>query len=183
MKKKLAAYGPFPALIVPRCKCSAINLLISQISSWGSLSSLPASDFGAFGNSSIAWSHTVLFGKRWDLCSLNTLAWRWNSLGTLVRSASSGCSGWTVTLHRKYLSFQVGRGMFLILGMKVTFCALGALSTMGSWEWSIHPFFQSILGWVAANQGYPRITLCSPRLDRKNCSVVVFCPVWTFRSV
>ena len=125
----------------------------------------------------------VLLGRRWDFCSLNTLAWRWNSSGTLVRSASSGCSGWTVTLHKKYLSFWIGRGTFLILGTKVAFYTFGALSTMGSWEWSIQPFFQSILGWVAANHGYPRITLCSSRLDRKNRSVVVFCPIRTFRSV
>ena len=160
-----------------------MNFLISLISSWGSLSSLPASDFRVFGNNSIVWSHTVLLGSLWDFYSLNNFAWRWNSFGTLVRSVSSGCSGWTMTLHRKYLSFQVGWGMFLILGTKVAFCAFGALSTMGSWEWSIHPFFQSILGWVAANHGYPGITLCSPRSDRKNCNVVVFCPIWTFRSV
>jgi hypothetical protein len=105
MKKKLAAYGPLPALIVPLCRCSAVNFSISLISSWGSLSSLLASDFGAFGSNSIAWSHTVLFGSHWDCCSLNTFACRWNSFGTLVRSASSGWSGWTMTLHKKYLSF------------------------------------------------------------------------------
>jgi hypothetical protein len=153
IKKKLAAYGPLPALIVPLCKCSALNFSISCISSWGSLSSLPANDFGVFGSSSIAWSHTVLFGSCWDFYLLNTFMWQWNSLGTLVKSASSSWSGWMVTLHRKYLSFHMGRGMFLILGTKVAFCAFGALSTMGSWAWLIHPFLQLILGWVAANHG------------------------------
>jgi hypothetical protein len=169
--------------MVPRCKCSAMNFSISLISSWGSLSSLPANDFGVFGSSSIAWSHTVLLGSHWDFCSLNTFVWQWNSSGTLVRSVSSGCSRWTVALHRKYLSFRAGRRTFLILGTKVAFCTFGTLSTMGSWKWSIHPFFQSILGWVTVNHGYPRITLCSPRSDRKNHSVVVFCPVQTFRLV
>ena len=87
------------------------------------------------------------------------------------------------TLHRKYLSFRVGQGIFWILGMKIALCALGAQMTIGSWVWLIHPFFQSILSCVAANQGYPRITLCSPKSDRKNLRVVVFCPVWMFRSV
>ena len=162
-----------------------MNFSISLISSWGSLSSLSARDFRAFDSNLIAWTQTILFGSCCDFCSLNTFACWWNSSGTLVRSASSGCSGWTVTLHRKYLSFRMGQGMFLILRTKVAFYAFGAWSTMGSWEWSIHPFFQSILGWVAVNHRYLRITLCSPKSDRKNqnCSVIVFYPVRTFKSV
>ena len=168
---------------MPLCRCSTVNFLISLISSWGSLSSLPASDFGVFGSNSIAWSHTVLFSSCWDCCSLNTFAWWWNSFGTLVRSASSGWFEWTVTLHRKYLSFHVGQGTLLILGMKTAFYMFGALMMMGSCEWSINPLFQSILGCVAANHRYPRITLCSSRSDKKNWSIVVFCPIWMFRSV
>ena len=73
--------------------------------------------------------------------------------------------------------------MFLIQGTKIAFCAFGALIMIGSCEWLIHPLFQLILGCVSANHGYPKITLCSPRLDRKNLRVVVFGPIQTFRSV
>ena len=37
MKKKLAVYGPLPALIVPHCRCSTVNFSISLISSWEAL--------------------------------------------------------------------------------------------------------------------------------------------------
>ena len=35
---------------------------------------------------------------------------------------------------------------------------VGTVKMIGRWEASIHPFAQSILGWKAANQGYPKIT-------------------------
>ena len=40
-------------------------------------------------------------------------------------------------------------------------------NTMGNWSWAIHPRAQSTFGWAAANQGYPKITLFSPRSERK----------------
>ena len=55
--------------------------------------------------------------------------------------------------------FLVGHGMFFILEAYVALAAFGADRTMGSWEMSIHPFFQSTLGWKAVNQGYPKIAL------------------------
>ena len=56
-------------------------------------------------------------------------------------------------------------------------------SMTGSCLWSIHPLFQSILGWNTANQGYPRITLFSSRLDRKNHRVDHCIPVCICTSV
>jgi hypothetical protein len=59
----------------------------------------------------------------------------------------------------------------------------GAQNITGSWVWSIHPLFQSIHGWKAANQGYPRITLFSPRLERKKQRVEHCILVCTWRLV
>ena len=73
-----------------------------------------------------------------------------------------------VTLPRKYWSvtFLVGQGMFFVLGVYVAFAAFGADRTIGSCDMLIHPLFQSTLGWKAANQGYPKIALWSPRSER-----------------
>ena len=148
--------------------------------------------FGALGCNSIVWSQTVHFGKHWDCCSLKTFMCQWNSCGTFIRSASEGWSGWIVIWHKKYFSFHIGWGMFWILGMKIAFCAFEAQIIMKSCPWSIHPLFQSILSYVAMNHRYPRITLCSPKLDRKNllcfaqfrhldlCSILVCCFCFPF---
>ena len=44
--------------------------------------------------------------------------------------------------------------------------AFGADRTIGSCDMSIHPFFQSILGWKAENHGYLEMALWSPRSER-----------------
>ena len=56
-------------------------------------------------------------------------------------------------------------------------------STIGSWSWAIHPRAQSIFGWAAANQGNPKITLFSPKSERKYRSVRRWVPVWVCKSV
>ena len=66
---------------------------------------------------------------------------------------------WSVT-------FLMGWGMFFVLGVYVAFAAFGADRIIGSCDMSIHPLFQSTLGWKAANQGYPKIALWSPRSER-----------------
>ena len=73
-----------------------------------------------------------------------------------------------VTCPRKYWSVALfmGHRTFFILGVYEAFAALGADKTIGSCEMSIHPFFQSTLGWKAANQGYPKIALWSPKSER-----------------
>ena len=88
-----------------------------------------------------------------------------------------------VTFPIKYWVVSMGRGLFMDRGVKRAFLALFALRMMGSWEESIHPRFQSILGCTAANQEYPNIALFSPRSVRKNHSFDRLGPVWTSRSV
>jgi hypothetical protein len=63
-------------------------------------------------------------------------------------------------------------GVFRVQGRKMALFVFGARSMIGNWEWLIHPFFQSIFGWVVANQGYPNIALCLPKSDRKNQRLV-----------
>ena len=88
-----------------------------------------------------------------------------------------------VTFPIKYRVVSIGRGLFMDRGMKRALLALFALRMMGSWEESIHPCFQSILGCTAANQEYPSIALFSPKSVRKNHSFDRLGPVWTSKSV
>src|SRR6266576_401034 len=76
----------------------------------------------------------------------------------------------------------MGRGLFSFLDKNLAFWALAALSTIGRCCWSIHPFFQSILGWTFANQGYPNIAFCPPRSERKNRRFVTLVPVRVAKS-
>ena len=105
-KKKFAAYGLQDSRIVPLCRCSATNLCASAISSCVRGRSRPGSVDGALGSSSMAWSHIVWLGRRWDSSSLNTFLCRKYSLG----SAGAGVlflRGWNVTFcHRQYFGKQ-----------------------------------------------------------------------------
>ena len=160
--------------MVPLFRCSSMNLCTSAISSCVSGRSLPGSDFGTSGSSSIAWSHTVCCGSRWDFCSSNSFLCLLYSSGNPL-SGSFVCFGWMVTLPMKCRSRCIGFGMFFVRGAKMAFFVffvrgakmaffvLSARKTIGSWVWSIHPCFQSIFGWFAANHGYPNMALCSPR--------------------
>jgi len=76
-----------------------------------------------------------------------------------------------------------GLGRLRVRGMNWAFAASSLRRMIGNWEWSIHPRFQSMRGWTAANQGYPSIALFSPRLVRKNRKRVCCDPVRTCRSV
>ena len=153
--------------IVPLLRCSCMNLCISAFSSCVSGSSLPGRVSGAPGSNSIVWSHTVDWGSLWDSISLNTLLCLWYSFG-IVEFCSLEVVDPMVTPPRKYWSviFLMGQGMFLVLGVYVASAAFGADRTIGSCDMSIHPFFQSTLGWKAANQGYPKIALWSLRSER-----------------
>ena len=153
--------------IVPLLRCSCTNLCISAFSSWVSRSSLPGRVFGAPGSNLIVWSHTVDWGSLWDLASLNTLLCLWYSLGT-VKVGLLEVVDPMVTLLRKYWSdtFLMGQGTFFVLGVYMAFAVFEADRTIGSCDISIHPLFQSTLGWKAANQGYLKIALWSPRSER-----------------
>ena len=153
--------------IIPLLRCSCTNLCISSFSSWVSGSNLPGRVFGALGSNSIAWSHTVDWGSLWDWALLNTLLCLWYSSGIAVFGSLEVVDP-MVTLPRKYWSYisLMGRGTFFVPGVYVAFAAFGANRTIGSCDISIHPLFQSTLGWKAVNQGYPKIALWSPRSER-----------------
>ncbi len=57
-----------------------------------------------------------------------------------------------------------------------------ALRMIGNWEWSIHPQAQSIFGCAVVNQGYPRMTLWSPRSVRKYCKFTFRVPILVLMS-
>ena len=90
------------------------------------------------------------------------------------------------------LSDRWGRGFLLVTiphrvvacrGRNRAFAVSTDHSMMGSWSWVIHPQAQLILGCAVVNQGYPRMTLLSPRSDRKYRRVHVLIPVLVPRSV
>ena len=138
---------------MPLFKCSATNLCISSLSLRLSGINLAGRVAGASGSSSMAWSHIVCPGSRWDCSSLNTFLCHSYSSGSWWFGGVSGLVGWMVTLLMSYWLGRGGRGEFLLLGAKIAFFALSAHRMMGNWVWSIHPRFQSILGWTAANHG------------------------------
>src|SRR5712675_3336029 len=80
------------------------------------------------------------------------------------------------------ISESVGSGRFRVLGLNCGFSALASRRMRGSWVVSIHPRAQSILGWFAANHGYPRITPWGPRSVRKKRMLVRLVPVCTCKS-
>ncbi len=88
-----------------------------------------------------------------------------------------------VALQSSIRSIKTDHGLFTVRGTNRALAALFVLNTIGSCVWSIQPLLQSILGCTAANQGYPRIALCSPSCVRKNLMFVVVEPVRMARSV
>jgi len=87
MKKKDAVYGLLDGRMVPLSKCSLTNLRNSVSSGWDSGISLPGSDAGTPGLSSMAWSHSRVGGNLCDASSLNTLLYCWYCAGILLRSS------------------------------------------------------------------------------------------------
>ena len=166
--------------IVPWFKCSCMNLWISAFSSRFSGSSHPGNEFGAPGSSSITWSQIEWLGSCCNCSSLNTLWCCWYSPGIFDGGLSTGAA--TVTHPMKYRSLRECWCLFSWC-VYTTFAAFGALNIIGSWVVSINPLFQSTCGWNATNQGYPSMALCSPKSDRKNLRLVVYCPVCTCKSV
>jgi hypothetical protein len=71
-----------------------------------------------------------------------------------------------ITRQMYSLSALIGLGLLTCHGRNRAQVASGAHSTIGDCPWSIYPLLQSILGWNAVNQGYPRIALFSPRFER-----------------
>ena len=149
-------------------RCSSTNFCASLISAWVSGRSRPGSVSGAPGSNSMAWSHTVCLGRCCDSCSENIFACLWYLGGMCDVSVVSALL--MVTFLMKYRAVSMGRGLFTDRGVKQARLALFARRMIGSWEESIHPHFQSILGCTAANQEYPSIALFSPKSVRKKHS-------------
>ena len=103
---------------------------------------------GALSFKSMEWSQGRSGGNRFDLLSLNTLAYRWYWGGIL-----------SLVCRSTFPSLIFMGNNCAVLAENFAMATSAALRTMGSWEWSIHPLAQSILGCTVVNQGYPRMTL------------------------
>src|SRR6266478_2295373 len=161
--------------MVPLFRCSWTKLWTSWISFWFRGRRCPGIVEGAPGRSSMAWSHIVCLGSLCDCSLLKTLLCFAYSWGICIVFDS-----WVfpiVALQSSSWFTCVGQGLLIVCGKNRALAASGALNMMGSCVWSIHPLFQSILGWMAANHGYPRIALCSPNWVRKNLMLVVIAPI------
>ena len=109
----------------------------------------------------------VDWGSLWDSTLLNTLlCFRYSS--GIAEFGLLGAVDPIVTLLRKYWFdvFLMVQGTFFVLGVYVAFAMFGADRTIGSCDMLIYPLFQSTLGWKAANQGYLKTALWSPRSER-----------------
>ncbi len=122
----------------------------------------------------------MCLGSRCNFSLLKTLLCLAYSCGIFVLSVS-----WAVPIValQSRIRFTVGRGVLTVCGINHALAASVDLSTIGSCVWSIQPLFQLIFGCVAANQGYPKMALCSPSWVRKNLMLVVVAPVQIARSV
>jgi hypothetical protein len=143
--------------------------------------SLPGSAAGAPGLSSIAWSHGRDGGNSCEASSEKTLENEQYWLGMF--GFSDVCVGSVTSLQMYMVSARAALILLICRGINRARAASGVLSMTGSWLWSIQPLFQSIHGWKAVNQGYPKMTLFSPRLERKNRRVCRCAPVCVCRSV
>src|SRR6266403_111703 len=123
----------------------------------------------------------VCFGSCWDCSSLKTLLCLAYSGGIFALSTS-----WAVPIVALQSSMRLvgmGLGLFIVRVVNRALAASAVLNTMGNCVWSIQPLLQAMLCGTAANQGYPRIALCSPNCVRKNLMLVLVDPVRMARSV
>src|SRR5580693_7266172 len=155
--------------------CSFTNLRSSCCSAWDSGMSLPGSAAGAPGLSSIAWSHGRDGGNSCEASSEKTLENEQYWLG--IFGYSDVCVGSVISLQMYMISARAGLILLICWGTNRARAVSGVLSIIGSWLWSIHPLLQSTRGWKAANHGYPKMTLFSPRFERKNRRVCRCVPV------
>jgi len=85
----------------------------------------------------MAWSHMVCLGSLCDCSSLKTLLCFAYSWGIFAVSVS-----WVfpiVALQSRSCSIFVGQGLLIACGMNRALAMFGALNTIGSWVWLIHP--------------------------------------------
>jgi hypothetical protein len=161
--------------------CSFTNLWSSSCSACDNGMSLPGSAAGVPGLSSITWSHGWDGGNLCDASSENTLEYA--QYCDRMFGFSDVCFGSVTILQMYILSVRSVLALLICRGRKHAHVASGLQSMTGSWLWSIQPLFQLIRGWNAVNHGYPRMTLFSPRFERKNQRACCCVPVCVCRSV
>ena len=172
MKKNAAAYGLFDGLMVPQSSCSFRNFLSSSCSNCDNRMFLLMRVAGAPGFNSMAWSQGRYGGNFLDSSLLNTLACFWYCGGMMLGGV------W----------ISIDPMMVCVLGLicwgrNRALAASVNRKTIGSWSCVIHPWAQSTFSWAATNQGYPRITLFSPKSERKYWRVHCWVPVLVCKSV
>jgi len=146
--------------MVPRSTCSLINSHSSCSSICNKCIFWLIRVAGAPGFNSIVWSHNCFGGNFFDSWSLNMWACFWYCGG--MKFLGSVVLGTSIARHTMVCDIGL-----ICRGRNRAFATSGLRSTMGSWSWEIHPRAQSIFGWVAMNQGYPKMTLFSLRSNRK----------------
>ena len=177
MKKKVVAYGLLDGRIIPWSTCSLRNVCSSSNSSCNSRMFLLIRVAGAPGFRLMVWSYNRFSGNFFDSWSSNTRAC-FRYYGGTKFFGSTFVVGILSTHPRMVCDIGL-----ICRGRNRTFTVSGLRNTIGNWSWEIHPQAQSIFGWVAVNQGYPRMTLFSSKLERKYCSVRCVVPVLVCKSV
>ncbi len=132
---------------------------------------------GAPAFSSIAWSHDCFSGNFFDSWLLNMCVCFWYGKGTKVFGRVVGL---VVSVTLPITVWDIG---LICRGRNHAFTVSGLHNTIGSWSWEIHPLAQLILGCVAANHRYPRMTRFSPRSERKYHNIHWVVPVLVCKSV
>ena len=158
--------------MVPRSSCSFRNFCSSACSDCESQMLRLMRVAGAPGFNSIAWSQGRGGGNFFDSSSLNTLVCFRYCGGTML-------SGVCIVV----LPTMVWDLGLICRGKNCAFVASADHRTISNWSCVIHPLAQSILGCAAANHGYPKITLFSPRSERKYRRVCCWVSVLVCKSV
>ena len=205
MKKNGATYGLFEGWMYPFACCSRTNSSRAFCLSCVSWYTFPGIEDGAPGFSLIAWSQMWGSGNLWEASSLNTERWWWylarifpSPICDPACSASleasicflfgeMGMDTWAMCIELVMSGICWG-GFLRPAGVAVHCAIRDSMAFLvqrmsGSWLLSIHPWGQSIFGWLAVNHGYPRMALWLARSVRKNHNHTLWFPVCISRSV
>ncbi len=195
MKKKGDEYGDFDGLMYPFSNYSLMNSHSESSSPLAIGYILQSMAFGAFGNSSMAWSHVLSSGNRCDSFSLKVLACLQYSSGTIclkvffVLSIAFWASSDAVVVFRSMaygpplVWFILSHSSLVIVADIWASSGLRLDITTGWHVLSKVASFQWMMGSNAVSQGYPRITLSFPKLVMRNRRVFVSVPMCTCKSV
>ena len=205
MKKNGTTYGLFEGWMCPLACCSRTNSRRAFCLSCMSWYTFPGIDNGAPGFSLIVWSQMWGSGNLWDASSLNTNRWWWYFAGIFPSPICDPACSASLEASVCFLFGKVGMdtqvicmelvasdiclgGFLLPAGVTVHQVIHDSMAFLvcrmsGSWPLLIHPWAQSIFGWLAVNHGYPRMAFWSARSVRKNHNHTFWLPVCISRSV